>query len=233
MLPDLRLLIPATVATFFLSAALGLFTSLQVVQESPPARAGSYAAAADTPIARISASWPLPDSGRMEALRELANVTAAAPAAKAAPAETNVTAPVAAEKAPPTQELIQESPKPSEPIREAMREREPEQTQAIAADPPRTPEMPTSDSGAGIPLPPLREPDENLNVASRPDPDDVELEKEEAAPAEIVKRKPQRQRAARKRPRVVRDDNPFGGLRPPGFESPGTFSAYGRHSLPR
>jgi hypothetical protein len=230
MLPDLRLLIPATVATFFLSAALGLFTSMQIVQESPPARAGSYAAAADTPIARISASWPMPDSGREEALRELAKVSAAAPVLKAVPAD-NVTAPVAVEKAPLTQEAIQEAPKPSEPVREAMRE--PEPTQAIAAEPTRTPEMPASDPGPGIPLPVQRETDESLSVASRPDTDDPELEKEEAAPAEVVKRKPQKQRAARKRPRIARDDNPFSGLRPPGFELPNTFSAYGRHSLPR
>ncbi|NWG22913.1 MAG: hypothetical protein HXY30_00605 [Pseudorhodoplanes sp.] len=230
MLPDLRLLIPATVATFFLSAVLGLFASVQIVQESPPARVASYAPDDVTPIARISANWPLPDSGRIEALRELASVTAAAPAVRAERAETGLTWPAAREHAAP----IPEAPAPAEPVREAMRERKPEPTQAIAAEPARAPEMPASDPGPLIPLPVQREADESLSIASRSDPDDRELKKDDAAPAaEIVKRKPQRQRAARKRPRIVRDDNPFGGLRPPGFEPPHTFSAYGRHSLPR
>jgi len=74
MLPDLRLLIPATVATFFLAAALGLFASLRIAQEPPYARTDQIAAADDTPIARISAGWPFPDPDRAAALRDLARV---------------------------------------------------------------------------------------------------------------------------------------------------------------
>ena len=72
MFPDLRLLICATVATFFLAATAGLCISLRITQDQITARADSRAALDDSPITRISAAWPLPEPGRAAALRELA-----------------------------------------------------------------------------------------------------------------------------------------------------------------
>ena len=99
MLPDLRLLIPATVATFFLAAALGLFASLRIAQEPPYARTDQIAAADDTPIARISASWPFPDPDRAAALRDLARVVKLEPGKN--PVATDAAAETPSEDAPP------------------------------------------------------------------------------------------------------------------------------------
>ena len=54
MFPDLRLLISATVATFFLAAMAGLYASLPTTQDQITARAESRAALDDSPITRIS-----------------------------------------------------------------------------------------------------------------------------------------------------------------------------------
>lgn len=73
MLPDLRILIPATVATFFLAAAAGLFASTRIAHDPLGAFADSRAAVDEqSPIMRISASWPLPEQSRSAALRDLA-----------------------------------------------------------------------------------------------------------------------------------------------------------------
>ncbi|MCL4710224.1 MAG: hypothetical protein KJZ73_03175 [Pseudorhodoplanes sp.] len=69
MLPDLRLLIPATVATFFLAAAVGLYASLRLVQDPFATDART---ADESPINRIVTGWPMPESNRAAALRELA-----------------------------------------------------------------------------------------------------------------------------------------------------------------
>ncbi|KAB2877383.1 MAG: hypothetical protein F9K38_12865 [Pseudorhodoplanes sp.] len=95
MLPDLRLLIPATVATFFLAAAAGLYASVRLVQD--PFSADARAAADDSPINRIVTGWPRPEPNRTAALRELAvllkeNAPAATPASLA-PASTQTDAP--------------------------------------------------------------------------------------------------------------------------------------------
>jgi hypothetical protein len=74
MLPDLRLLISATVATFFLAATAGLYASLRITQEQIAARAEARAAHEDNPITRIANTWPTPEPGRTAALRELAKI---------------------------------------------------------------------------------------------------------------------------------------------------------------
>jgi len=74
MLPDLRLLIPATVLTFLLAAVGGLYASIRISHEPMSALADSRMAIDEqSPIMRISASWPLPEPGRSAALRELAS----------------------------------------------------------------------------------------------------------------------------------------------------------------
>lgn len=85
MLPDMRLLISATVVTFFLAAAAGLYASLRITQEQIVARSESRAAMDDNPISRISAAWPMIEPGRGAALRELARIAAYAPAAPEEP----------------------------------------------------------------------------------------------------------------------------------------------------
>ncbi len=84
MLPDLRLLISATVATFFLAAAAGLYASLRVTQEQIAARAEARAALEDNPITRIANGWPAPEPSRAAALRELARIAVHAPPVVAA-----------------------------------------------------------------------------------------------------------------------------------------------------
>lgn len=77
MFPDLRLLISATVATFFLAATAGLYASLRITQDQIAARAD--ARAEDSPITRIANTWPTPEPGRTAALRELARIAAYVP----------------------------------------------------------------------------------------------------------------------------------------------------------
>ena len=88
MFPDLRLLICATVATFFLAAMAGVYISLRTTQDQITARAESRAALDDSPITRISAAWPLPEPGRAAALRELAVIVKVSPPDSAEPANT-------------------------------------------------------------------------------------------------------------------------------------------------
>lgn len=88
MFPDLRLLICATIATFFLTAMAGLYISLPTTQDQITARAESRAALDDSPITRISAAWPLPELGRAAALRDLAVIAKASPPDLPEPAST-------------------------------------------------------------------------------------------------------------------------------------------------
>ena len=71
MFPDLRLLISATVATFFLAALGGLYASLRITQDQIAARTEGRTIVDDSPITRISSAWPLPEPGRAAAMREL------------------------------------------------------------------------------------------------------------------------------------------------------------------
>lgn len=103
MLPDLRLLIPATVLTFLLAAAGGLYASIRITHDPMSSLADSRMAIDDqSPIMRISASWPLPEPGRSAALRELASAvkysTLSIPdpaSAPAVPSEPDVRATIA------------------------------------------------------------------------------------------------------------------------------------------
>ncbi len=79
MFPDLRLLISATVVTFFLAATAGLYASLRITQDQITSRNDSRAAIEDTPIARIAATWPIPEPDRSAALRELMKVAKSPP----------------------------------------------------------------------------------------------------------------------------------------------------------
>jgi hypothetical protein len=88
MLPDLRLLISATVATFFLAATAGLYASLRITEEQIAARADARAAHEDNPITRIANSWPAPEPGRAAALRELARIATYAPVVAATEPES-------------------------------------------------------------------------------------------------------------------------------------------------
>ncbi len=86
MFPDLRLLISATVATFFLAATAGLYASLRITQDQLAARTDGRAIADDSPITRISAAWPLPEPGRAAALRDLMRITKIPPIGPEEPA---------------------------------------------------------------------------------------------------------------------------------------------------
>jgi hypothetical protein len=79
MFPDLRLLISATVATFFLAATAGLYASVRITPDQITTRSDGRGAIEDTPIARISASWPAPEPGRTAALRELMQIAKSMP----------------------------------------------------------------------------------------------------------------------------------------------------------
>ncbi len=72
MLPDLRILIPATIATFVLSAAAGLYASIRITQEPLNALAEGRSTDEQTPSMRISASWPTRELPRGASLHELA-----------------------------------------------------------------------------------------------------------------------------------------------------------------
>ena len=71
MLPNLRLLLTATLSTFLLTAAAGLFVSLRLAQEPFTIRSDMRATADESPVNRISLNWPLPDPERAAALRDL------------------------------------------------------------------------------------------------------------------------------------------------------------------
>lgn len=71
MLPNLRLLITATLSTFLLTAAAGLFVSLRLGHEPLTMRGDARAAFDENPINRISLSWSRPEQDRAAALREL------------------------------------------------------------------------------------------------------------------------------------------------------------------
>lgn len=86
MFPDLRLLISATVATFFLAAIVGLYASLRITQDQFAARNDSRTAIDESPITRISTAWPLPEPGRAAALRDLAKIAKYSPAISDEPA---------------------------------------------------------------------------------------------------------------------------------------------------
>lgn len=224
MLPDLRLLIPATVATFFLAAALGLFASLRIAQEPPFPRADQLSAGEETPIARISASWPLPEPGRAAALRDLTRVTRPEPEPVA---EAPVPAPAAA---------LPQAEKPAAPT-EPKAEPAPAVKQATAPSPIAS-DAPAREPEAPAPAP-AGSMTEGQRLASRPEPAERAESDEtpaKAAPAEIAKPKLAKPRHVKKRtPRYARRDggDPFSGLPRPGFEGPNTFSIYGRHNLPR
>src|SRR5690606_27920045 len=79
MLPDLRLLILATVATFFVAAAAGLFGSVRVAQDSVVPHGDS-----ESPINRIQSSWPMPETNRAAALQELLTLAKTTPMANVA-----------------------------------------------------------------------------------------------------------------------------------------------------
>src|SRR4051794_31943898 len=78
MFPDLRLLISATVATFFLAATAGLYASMRITQDQIGAR-DSRVAIEDSPIARIAATWPLAEPDRVAALRDLTRIAKSSP----------------------------------------------------------------------------------------------------------------------------------------------------------
>jgi hypothetical protein len=80
MLPNLRTLITATLSTFLLTAAAGLFVSLRLAQEPLTMRSDARGAFDESPINRISLSWSLPELGRAAALRELPPLPANVPA---------------------------------------------------------------------------------------------------------------------------------------------------------
>ena len=71
MLPNLRLLLTATLSTFLLTAAAGLFVSLRLAQEPFTMRSDARAVADESPVNRISLNLPLPDPERAAALRDL------------------------------------------------------------------------------------------------------------------------------------------------------------------
>jgi hypothetical protein len=71
MLPNLRLLITATLSTFLLTAAAGLFVSLRLGHEPLTMRGDARAAFDENPINRISLSWSRPEQDRAAVLRDL------------------------------------------------------------------------------------------------------------------------------------------------------------------
>jgi hypothetical protein len=87
MFPDLRLLISATIATFFLAATAGLYASLRITQDQMAAHGEVRAAIEETPIARIVATWPIPEPDRVAAMRELMRIAKAPPVAATEPAD--------------------------------------------------------------------------------------------------------------------------------------------------
>lgn len=164
MLPDLRLLIPATVATFFVAAAAGLFASVRVAQDSVEVHADGRIANDESAFTRISMSWPMPGANRAIAMQELSAFVRKATLAplKAAAAEPIVAISVA----PSAEETAALQPKP-----ESMPETPPD---IVAAAP-----EPSSDSDGRPDLPPL------ANAPDQAEPgtamlDDEEQEKEES-----------------------------------------------------
>jgi hypothetical protein len=229
MLPDLRLLIPATVATFFLAAALGLFASLRIAQEPPFPRSDQLAYGDDTPIARISASWPLPEPGRAAALRDLARVARLnSESDPASDAPISAPEPATAEARDENRFNLTEPPVAPAP---APRE-------AAVSAPSTASDAPAARQKSPAP-PPLEATTEGQRIASRPEPAeraDPEEKPAQAAPAEVVKPKTQQPRFVKKRTaRYARrgGGDPFGDIRPPGFEAPSNFSVFGRHNMPR
>ena len=73
MFPDLRLLISATVATFFLAATAGLYASLRINQDQIAALADARIIE-DAPVTRIANGWPTPEPSRAAALRDLIRI---------------------------------------------------------------------------------------------------------------------------------------------------------------
>lgn len=116
MLPDLRLLISATVATFFLAAATGLYASLRVTQEQIAARADARAALEDNPIMRIANTWPLPEPGRAAALRDLARIPITVPITAPIVAASEPDAPVERNETEAMQEASQRDAPPEMPV---------------------------------------------------------------------------------------------------------------------
>jgi hypothetical protein len=108
MLPDLRLLIPATVAAFLVAAAAGLFASIRVAQDSIEVHADGRIATEQSAFTRISMSWPMPGANRAIAMQELSafvRQAALAPLKAAVAVEPAVAAParLTVEKATPPQ----------------------------------------------------------------------------------------------------------------------------------
>ncbi len=85
MFSDLRLLISATVAAFFLAAMASLYVSLRITHDQIAARTDGRAMTEDTPIARISTAWPSLEPGRAAALRDLARIVNYSPAVPGEP----------------------------------------------------------------------------------------------------------------------------------------------------
>ena len=73
MFPDLRLLISATVATFFLAATAGLYASLRITHDQIAARTDARPIE-DAPVTRIANGWPTPEPSRAAALRDLVRI---------------------------------------------------------------------------------------------------------------------------------------------------------------
>lgn len=138
MLPDLRLVIISTVSTFLLTIWAGLYASTRLTHE-PLTSWTEKATGDETPINRISMSWPLPESSRPSTTaRDLATQAIAKEAAEPEPAERaeektearpaedaakiasrpepqDVQTPAVAKVAPETKLVVQRRRKPAEP----------------------------------------------------------------------------------------------------------------------
>ena len=135
MLPNLRLLLTATLSTFLLTAAAGLFVSLRLAQDQLSLRSDARPVPDEYPVNRISMKWPLPEPDRAAALRELqpanppwAGANEQAAPVIDAPVESAVAIPANPETqlAPEPEALVEKQVPPAPPIEEIQIVSQPE-----------------------------------------------------------------------------------------------------------
>jgi hypothetical protein len=145
MLPNLRLLITATLSTFLLTAAAGLFVSLRLGHEPLTMRGDARAAFDENPINRISLSWSRPEQDRAAVLRDLtlpANAPRPGTDERAAPA-------IATSPDAPPERAVAESAKPEPQV--ASRSEYAAEPQIASRDTPKPEPQPASSAPAEMP----------------------------------------------------------------------------------
>ena len=151
MLPNLRLLITATLSTFLLTAAAGLFVSLRLGHEPLTMRGEARAAFDENPINRISLNWPRPEQDRAAALRDLTLPANSALPGREEPAARASSAPPESAIAEPTKPEPQLASRPDEVAEPQIAPSAPFEELQIADPAPAGPQPATLAAPAEIP----------------------------------------------------------------------------------